>query len=205
MVDRHARVGSGGVGILISDSILSDFHVSEIVDTFEGSLAVLLKHKYREKSIVVICSYLPPEHTKYGVEPDIFFEALTQLIYMYTNVDLIILGGDYNGDKQDYIDDVDNISKRQSVDPTTNKHGDCLLDFCRDTQFAIVDGRITPQYNKYTSITKKGNACVDYVLVNYECLKYVKECKVLSIVHLLHGIRAENPTFPPPQSYQTIP
>ena len=83
VVDRHARVGSGGVGILISDSILSDFHVSEIVDTFEGSLAVLLKHKYREKSIVVICSYLPPEHTKYGVEPDIFFEALTQLIYIY--------------------------------------------------------------------------------------------------------------------------
>ena len=143
---RRARVGSGGIGLLVSEQLLKHYKMVEFVDKYDSILALSLKHKKCDFSIGFIIGYLPPQHTKYGNDPDLFFECMTQLIYMFNDLDCVIIGGDYNartGNMQDYIADIDEISERQSVDPVTNKHGDCFMEFLRDVQFAIVNGRIT--------------------------------------------------------------
>ena len=42
------------------------------------------------------------------------------------------------------IDDIDELQPRQAIDEISNKQGDALLDFCIDTRYAIINGRIMP-------------------------------------------------------------
>ena len=71
-ISKRAKVGSGGVAILIHNRLLNEYHIEEIIDTFENILAVKLKHK----SIAVVCGYLPPDFTKHGNDPDKFLNLL---------------------------------------------------------------------------------------------------------------------------------
>ena len=93
-IHKRAKVGSRGVGILIKDSILNYFQVYEIVEQYDSVLCVVLKHKVKNYKLGIVAGYLPPENTKYGCDPDKFFEIQTQLAYMYSDCDDLVFGGD---------------------------------------------------------------------------------------------------------------
>ena len=118
-VYRRARVGSGGVGILIHNKLFESYVLREVMDKFEGILGVVLKHKIREHKVCVITCYLPPEGTKYGCDSEKFFECLTHLVYMYNECEYVYVGGDFNarlGIHQDFITDIDDIAPRVPID-----------------------------------------------------------------------------------------
>ena len=170
---------SGGVGILLKDTLLADVKVYKIVEQFESVLCVVLKHEVRDYKVGIIAGYLPPENTKYGCDPGKFFEIQTQLAYMYNDCDDLIIGRDYNaciGDKTDYIADVDKVAPRFCIDDVCNNHGNSFIEFLTDTRVGVINGRITPVYDNFTSISGKGTSIVDYLCASYEIIP--KNCGV---------------------------
>ena len=68
----RAKVGSGGVGFLIKKTLLNDFHVSMLDDTYEGILWLKLIHKQGGDSIVCCVCYLPPINSTRNVDSSEF-------------------------------------------------------------------------------------------------------------------------------------
>ena len=200
--DKHknAPSGSGGVGLLVHQRILNNYQIVEIVNSFEGQLAIVMKHRNIDYSICIASLYLPPDNSKYGQDPEGFYEALTQLVYEQNHVDEMILGGDYNGrigDAIDYIPDVDDIQPRTPLDHTSNAHGECLINFLKDTGYAVINSRVTSEFDNFTSISTKGTAVVDYICCRNENMSNVLECKVLSMNDVLNEVRSSLPAFQP--------
>ncbi len=199
-VHRNAPKGSGGVGILIHDRVLNRYKIKEIAYISDGQLGIILENKQNEYQIGIVVGYISPEGSKYGRDADEFYDCLTRFIYAYNNCDHIVLGGDYNarlGQLCDYIPDIDDIPTRTPIDPTKNKHGECLIDFCKDVRYAIVNGRITPEYDNHTSFNVHGSSVVDYVLTQQENIDAFIECKTITMNNVLNEIQAMHPDFHP--------
>lgn len=60
-----------------------------------------------------------------------------------------------------------------------NHHGETLLDSF-DSKMCIINGRICPSCDNFTSISGKGNAVVDYRVTLHDGLETCLEFKVLS-------------------------
>ena len=94
------------------------------------------------------------------------FNLLTQILYELNECEYVFVGGDMNartGEKQDFIEDIDEISKRMPFDISSNKHGEVFLDFLKNTRYGILNGRVMPIYDNFMSILSKGTATVDYI------------------------------------------
>ena len=97
-------------------------------------------------------------------------------------MDAIYIGGDMNariGNLEDFIPTIDSIPKRVAIDDFVNKHGETFLEFLRDSRMCLLNGRIDPLYDNYTSVSPKGKAVVDYIVVPFDCLENCLEFKVL--------------------------
>ncbi len=199
-VHRNAKVSSGGVGVLIHDKVLAKYRIDELVYICDGQLGVIIKHRTEDYKIGLVVGYISPESSKYGRDPDEFFEYLTRFVYDYNECDKIYIGGDYNartGKLLDYIPDVDDLPGRSFIDLTKNKHGECLIDCLKGIRYGLINSRITPEYDNFTSISSKGTAVVDYVFTKYEDIANVIECKTLSVNCIIDEIRGEHPDFNP--------
>ena len=89
-------------------------------------------------------------------------------IYTLSDADYFIICGDLNsriGDEKDYIPDVDDVIERKVLDTSRNQHGQNLLEFLLETKFGVVNGRVSPENDAFTSVTHKGKSVVDYFLV----------------------------------------
>ena len=121
---------------------------------------------------------------------------MTQIAYMYNDCDDMIFGGDYNAriaDKADFIVDVDDVKPRCNIDTVSNGHGNSFLEFLTDTRVGVVNGRVTPVYDNFTSISGRGTEVVDHLCANYESLDKFVECKTLT----MNCVRRElNSTYP---------
>lgn len=71
------------------------------------------------------------------------------------------------GDQENFIDGVDTIPQRHMVDYNKNQYCDVFIDFLISTNLCILNG-INFKTNNFTSVSLKGSAVVDYVLVPYE-------------------------------------
>ncbi len=54
-----------GVGILIHDRLLNLYRLNEIIDSYEGILAIIIKHKIFGFKIAFVACYLPPDNSSY--------------------------------------------------------------------------------------------------------------------------------------------
>ena len=116
----------------------------------------------KDYKVGIVAGYLPPENTKYGCDPDKFFEIQTQIAYMYDDCDDLIFGGDYTArihDKTDYKMDVDKLAPRCNIDKVCNNHGNSFVEFLSSG----INGCITPVYDNFTSTSGQETAVVDYV------------------------------------------
>ena len=140
------KKASGGVGILIKDSVLHQFKICNIDKSVDGILVICLQNKDTDFKITVICVYLPPESSTWGRNSDVFFIHLTSVLYASQESDIVLITGDFNarvGNMSDCINDLDDIPKREILDDVKNSHGDSLIDYLKDTQTCIVNGRIS--------------------------------------------------------------
>ena len=65
------------------------------------------------------------------------------------------------------------------------KHGESFLEFLKNANSIVVNGRITPEYNDYTSVTVKGKSVVDYITVPIDSIEYCKKFEVLQTTDLI--------------------
>lgn len=82
-----------------------------------------------------------------------------------------------------------------------NQHGHELLEFLNDSKLCVLNGRITPETDSFTSISRKGKSIVDYICVPHDVLDkccYFKVFTMQSIIddHALHGLLGERSTPP---------
>jgi len=148
----------------------------------DGIMAVKFTHKESLYTFVIINAYLPPDNSVWGRDATGFMSYVLSLVYLYYNCDALFVIGDVNsrlGKKSDYIEDIDNIPDRQILDETVNKHGDVFRDFLLESNMCVLNGRVTPQFNNFTSVSVKGSSVVDYIAVPHHTLNICKIFKVL--------------------------
>ena len=109
-------------------------------------------------------------------EHHFFYCHLITLIYLNSHVDMFILAGDLNariGTRQDFIEQVNSISKRIGIDKSINSYCDTFLEFLMDIKMCILNGRVTPKFEDCTCLNKRGNSKVDYIITEH---KNVNQC-----------------------------
>lgn len=75
---------------------------------------------------------------------------------------------------------IDEYMPRSSQDKTTNSNGTQLLDFCKQTNLRIVNGRFgsDKDIGKFTCHTHRGESVVDYVLTSTDILPLIRSFDV---------------------------
>ena len=190
---RRAVKGSGGVGILVKNKIFESYEVSISDKTVEGILGMRFKNRSSMNCFVIFTCYLPPEGSSRTISSHLFFSHLLAQIYSLSDVDDLYLCGDYNGrigNLNDYIPDVDNVPPRINLDTSTNKYGDVLIEFLRDAKCCIVNGRLSGTDN-FTSVSTRGRAVVDYIIVPHEGLNNCNTFMVRTPNELLESLGPE--------------
>ena len=94
-LSKRANRGSGGVGILIRNS-LSDISVMD--SSVEGILWLKIVESAKP-SCVILCvcvCYLPPSTSSRGDSSDHFFDCLATQIFTYRHLGCICICGDFN-------------------------------------------------------------------------------------------------------------
>ena len=185
----NAIRGSGGVGFLISDSILVKYDAHIIDNSCEGILWLKLTAKGESELYLLLCvCYLPPEGSSRGNWAQAFYEALLAQIYLHYDGSPLVICGDYNGRmgvKQDCEADDTGIPQRVPLDTIVNKFGDHLLDFISDARLAMLNGRFDAAYDNYTFVSSRGRSVVDYMLVPAMQLQYVSDFRVTTVTEAI--------------------
>ena len=176
-----APKASGGVGIFVKDQLLQCFKVTIVDKAVDGILALRFEHRVSQYVFVIFSCYLSPEGSTRGRDSLTFFSHLLCLVY-YLEADAVYICGDFNSriaDKEDCLVS-DGMPPRIAKDLTLNKHGDTFINFIKDSKCCIVNGRVTPLNDDFTSISPKGKAVVDYIMVSQDCLNLCTEFQVIT-------------------------
>ena len=190
---RHfrARSASGGLCILVKNSLLTEYEICVVDKSYDGIMALLLVDKKSDHSFMIISCYLPPANSAWGRNASEFFAHVLSIIYQNCNdIDAVYVTGDLNariGNENDFIPDVDDICVRKVLDTTKNKHGTELLEFLYESKMAICNGRITPCFDNFTCIEPaKGTSVVDYFITDIENLNMCQELTVSTARELIN-------------------
>ena len=180
---KHLRAPkpSGGVAILVKDNVFNDFQIRVIDKEYDGILGLKFTNIHTDFTFIILSCYLSPENSVWGRNPTNFFAHLTTLMYMYSDVDLLLLAGDLNGrvgNLKDFVQDVDDIQERTCIDVIKAGHGENLIEFLKDTKMCLTNGRLSPQLDNFTFVSSRGRSVVDYMVVPHECLQFCEFFKV---------------------------
>ena len=95
---RHTNLNRtfGGVQVLVKLDLLNTYDVSILDKSCDGILCLKFIEKVTNYSFVLISCYLPPSNSIWGRDGDTFYRHLLTLIYLYTNVDAVLILGDFN-------------------------------------------------------------------------------------------------------------
>ena len=144
--------------------------MEKVDDSYEGIPAVSFTDICTDYSFVLFTLHLPPENSLYGRDSATFYSNLMTLVYQCVDFDALYFAGDVNGrigDKLDFIEEVDPVPHRVSIDHVFNHHGQALLDFCNDAKLCTINGRFHSSQDGFTSVSSKGSAVVDYFLCGH--------------------------------------
>lgn len=190
---RKSEKAPGGVAILVKNEIYKKYLITVCCKDTEGILGIKLEHKNTRYCSVIVSNYLPPANSKYGKDPENFFNRLLVLAYEQYDVDLLLFCGDFNariGHIQDAPFNNSGIQERSCIDATVNSHGQSLLNFMSDSCCCVVNGRGNDPI--YTCCTATGNSVVDYVILPYSDLSKVNSMRINTIDELIHTLGLED-------------
>ena len=95
-VSKQAFQGSGGVGILIRDSVLKQYSVASISDKHEGILRLQFINGTTNKQFGICVCYLPPAGSSRGDQSQEFFDTLKALVIDNYQLGEFLICGDLN-------------------------------------------------------------------------------------------------------------
>ena len=183
--NRNLNRTFGGIQVLIRRSRLNEYDV-KILDKSLDGIHVLCLHfesKVSDFCFIVISCYLPPSNSVWGRDGTSFYCHLRSLVYLYADVDAMYIMGDLNsrfGDNQEHIEGIDlKVPSRKVLDVGKNKHGDLLIDFLKDGELCIVNGRVNPENDNFTFVDPgRGSSVVDFLIVPYCNMKSITDFHV---------------------------
>ena len=189
---KHTRApkGSGGVGFCVNHKLIKSYKVN-VIYKHDGILGLQFSHVLSGYIFVVFTCYIPPEKSTWGRDASAVYSQLLSQIYLCSEADAIYLCGDLNGrvgGLYDYVKEIDEIPLRAPLDVVINKHGESLIEFLKDSKFCIVNGRICPLQDNYTSVSTRGKAVVDYILVPHDCLQSCISFEVITPTQLVNKV-----------------
>ena len=167
LIAKRAVRGSGGIGMLIKDTLIHNYQVAEIEEKYEGILWLQLKHKSNNTLIGICVCYLPPATLSRGDYSQEFIDTLKSLIIENYHLSDFMVCGDFNarcGNLQEECNE-DRFPPCIVLDTTCNKNGRAFIDFLNSLDLCMLNGRFDPQYDGFTSVSAKGLAVVDYCVV----------------------------------------
>ena len=194
-IHKKAKRGSGGVGILVKESLLTEYNVEILDKSNEGILWLKLSSVIDKQSLCICSCYLPPKYSKHAINADVFYQRLIEDVYVHQNDGLICICGDFNsrlGDIPDYIEGADNIPHRAVHDYEENEYGNLLADFLINSNMCILNGRNNSKDN-YTCISHKGKSVIDYLIVPHDQLHFWESMKVITMNEVIN----DNGIHPP--------
>ena len=113
---------------------------------------------------------------------------LTIDFYKNNTADAIIVCGDFNArvSEKENCQYINSVPKRKVIDANVNTQGKKLLTFVNDVRSCLLNGRITPEFNDYTSVTPhKGRSVVDYFITRQSDLDSMLSLKVVSCLDMV--------------------
>lgn len=179
---RRAVTGSGGVGFLVKEELLSRFTVTVLEQDYEGIMWLQLTDKITSTCVRICVCYLPPEHSSRNICGIEFMDKLLTNIYEYQSGCTFYICGDLNArtkDLDDCIVGVDNVQPRTVIDfERSNRYGDLLCNMCISANCCILNGR-NSLHDDYTSVSTKGASVVDYCIIPYEQFEQYSDFSVV--------------------------
>ncbi len=82
-VDKRAKCGSGGLGFLVHNRILTCFNVEVLDNDFEGMFWLMFTCKKTKISFTACAYYLPPINSTHSIDVAEFYDTLLES-YIYT-------------------------------------------------------------------------------------------------------------------------
>lgn len=176
---------SGGVAVLVREGLFSDYMLGVICCDTDGILGICLEHKLTAYCTGIVCNYLPPASSIYGMDPENFYGRLLQLSYECHDYDLLLYVGDFNsriGQSPDTTSDV--VPARLAVDRTINSHGKCLLDFLNDADACVLNGRFGDHL--FTCNTANGSSVVDYAITHTDMFDKIRSFRIVEMDSIIN-------------------
>ena len=203
---------SGGITLAYKSNLKSKIKVLSSESKFVLWFKVMGEVFDLDEDVLFGIVYIPPENTRYSSE-SAFTELETELLRYSSNYRYISLLGDFNGRTSDDIDyliikenkhgedlsyfvnndifllDEFDISRiRYNMDKTKNNYGNKLLEFCRNNNLFIVNGRVGVDAG-IGKCTCRNISVVDYCISSAYFFKCIANFHVLefnclySVVH----------------------
>ena len=100
-------------------------------------------------------------------------------MYIFPAADNFLTCGDFNariGSKQYFDFQVDNIPTRDAIDTVVTQHGNCLIDFLKDSKMCILNGRTGN--SDFTFISPRGRSVVAYVIIPHDMLQSITDFNI---------------------------
>ncbi|KAL7374830.1 hypothetical protein ABVT39_007749 [Epinephelus coioides] len=85
----------------------------------------------------------------------------------------------------------DDIPQRTVLDTAINKHGQSFIDFLKGSKCCVLNGRLNPEQDNFTSISVRGKAVVDYIVTPQVDLKTCLEFRVYMPSQLVESVGSE--------------
>ncbi len=164
----------------------------------EGTFILKLKNIFCGKWFVVFTCNLPPEGSPRTTSSHSFFSYLLAQIYSLSNVDDVYLCGDINShidSLYDCIKETDNLPPRNNLDNSVNKYGEALLKFLRDANCCVMNGRIWPRNDNFTSISTRERVVVNYIIFPHKCLINCTDFTDFNPNELIEGLGPDGISF----------
>ena len=123
-----------------------------------------------------------------GDQSQQYYDFLLSQVYQYYDDYSLVILGDVNGrigELRDFNVNIDSIPKRIPLDTVRNSFGDALIEFLKDANMCVLNGRGDPTYDNYTFIFPRGKSVVDYIMTPYSQLNTVSNFQVRSVSELL--------------------
>jgi len=160
-ISKRALWESGGVGVLVKQSVLNQYDVATVTDKYEGILWVQLISKTSKKQIGICVCYLPPAGSSRGDQSQEFFDTLKALVIDNYHLGPFLLCGDLNA-RCGTLEDVPNqkIPTRIPIDKVSNQRGKELVEILHTLELCVLNGRFGRTKDNFTSVSTRGVAVV---------------------------------------------
>ncbi|CAG2219168.1 unnamed protein product [Mytilus edulis] len=182
LIHTRAKTGSGGVGLLVKEELLTTFNIDIEDESTDGIIWIKFVEKNNDSNkFYVSVVYLPPEFSARSTNAYEFFDTLMSQIYSIPNGCPFYICGDFNsriGDMEDYIPGVDNLPEREVIDFKANSYGEIFCEFLSNVNCCVLNGR-NHISNDYTYVSTRGSSVVDFCITPFENINSFKKFEVI--------------------------